>query len=87
MSENRIPKRSEVQKETTWATEDIFSSDNEWNKTFEEVSKKEAVEEVKAGKKYECKICKFVYEGESLPEGYECPICGRGTDDFVLIEE
>ena len=23
-----------------WATEDIFSSDNEWNKTFEEVSKK-----------------------------------------------
>lgn len=40
-----------------------------------------------ASKKYECKICKYVYEGDSLPEGYECPLCGRGADAFVIIEE
>lgn len=39
-----------------------------------------------AVKKYECKICKYVYEGEALPEGYECPLCGRGAEDFVLLE-
>ena len=30
MEEKRIPKRSEVKKENTWATEDIFPSDQAW---------------------------------------------------------
>ena len=30
MAEERIPKRSEVKKENTWATEDIFPSDQAW---------------------------------------------------------
>ena len=45
-----------------------------------------AGEKAASVKKFECKICKYVYEGEALPEGYECPLCGRGADDFVLIE-
>ena len=36
-------------------------------------------------KAWECKICGYVYEGEELPEGYVCPICGHGADDFVPI--
>lgn len=34
------------------------------------------------GRKYVCSICGYVYEGETLPEGYTCPICGRGADYF-----
>ncbi len=36
MSIKKIPKRSEVLKENTWATEDIFESDAAWEKAFEE---------------------------------------------------
>lgn len=35
MAENRIPKRSEVSKENTWATEDIFPSDAAWSAEHE----------------------------------------------------
>jgi len=35
MAEGRIPKRSEVQKENTWATEDIFPSDQAWAEEYE----------------------------------------------------
>jgi len=45
-----------------------------------------AEEKPAAAKKYECKICKFVYEGDEVPEGFVCPLCGRGAKDFVLIE-
>lgn len=31
---------------------------------------------------YVCKICGYVYEGESLPEDYICPICKHGASDF-----
>lgn len=36
--------------------------------------------------KYVCQVCGFVYEGEVLPEGYKCPICGVGVDRFVKSE-
>ena len=35
MAENRIPKRSEVTKKNTWATEDIFPSDAAWSAEHE----------------------------------------------------
>lgn len=31
---------------------------------------------------YVCKICGYVYEGESLPADYICPICKHGAADF-----
>ena len=31
---------------------------------------------------YICKICGYVYEGETLPEDFICPLCKHGTDDF-----
>ncbi len=37
-------------------------------------------------KKYECNICGYVYEGDVLPADFECPLCGRGTEDFSLVE-
>jgi len=33
-------------------------------------------------KKYICKICGYVYEGESLPADFVCPLCKRGAEDF-----
>ena len=35
MAETRIPKRSEVKKENTWATEDLFPTDQAWNQEYE----------------------------------------------------
>ncbi len=36
--------------------------------------------------KYVCQVCGFVYEGESLPDDYKCPVCGVGADKFVKSE-
>ena len=33
-------------------------------------------------KKFVCKICGYVYEGEELPKDFICPICKRGAEDF-----
>ena len=39
------------------------------------------------GKKgWVCKICGFVYEGESLPDDYICPLCKHPASDFEPIE-
>lgn len=35
---------------------------------------------------YVCKVCGYVYEGESLPEDYICPICKHGAADFEQIK-
>jgi len=39
----------------------------------------------KATNSYVCKICGYVYEGESLPEDYICPICKHGAADFEQL--
>lgn len=31
-------------------------------------------------KKYVCTVCGYVYEGDELPEDYECPLCGVGPN-------
>ena len=38
--------------------------------------------EAPAGKKWVCKICGYVYEGDEVPEDYKCPICGAGKAAF-----
>lgn len=37
--------------------------------------------------KYVCTVCGFVYEGNELPEDYECPVCGVGADQFEKVDE
>jgi len=36
---------------------------------------------------YRCTVCGYVYEGESLPADFVCPICKHGASDFVKIED
>ena len=37
-------------------------------------------------KGYVCKICGYVYEGESLPADFVCPICKHGAEDFEAVK-
>ena len=36
----------------------------------------------KKAKGYVCKVCGYVYEGDTLPPDFTCPICGHGREDF-----
>lgn len=33
-----------------------------------------------------CSVCGHVYEGETLPEGYTCPLCRHGKEDFRPLD-
>ncbi|MFY9381410.1 MAG: ferritin family protein [Eubacteriales bacterium] len=37
-------------------------------------------------KKWKCPICGYIYEGDKIPEGFVCPVCGAPGSSFVLIE-
>ena len=37
-------------------------------------------------KGYVCKICGYVYEGETLPPDFVCPLCKHGAEDFEPIQ-
>lgn len=34
---------------------------------------------------FRCKICNYVFEGESLPSDFVCPICKHGSGDFEKL--
>jgi len=37
-------------------------------------------------KRWECKICGYIYEGGFLPEDYICPLCKHGAEYFVELK-
>ncbi len=41
---------------------------------------------VEKKKGWVCKVCGYIYEGEELPEGFICPLCKHGVDDFEKLE-
>ena len=41
--------------------------------------------ETEGKKGYVCKICGYVYEGDTLPEDFICPLCKHGAADFEKI--
>ena len=34
-----------------------------------------------------CSVCGYVYEGDEVPDGFECPLCHHGKEDFVLTTQ
>ncbi len=42
--------------------------------------------ETKDKKGWVCKICGYVYEGETLPDDFVCPLCKHGAADFEPIK-
>ena len=48
--------------------------------------KPEAPAPAKTGlRRWRCKICGYIHEGESLPEDFICPLCKHGAVDFEEI--
>lgn len=41
-----------------------------------------AAAETAQAKRFVCKVCGYVYDGEALPEDYTCPVCGAGAQYF-----
>lgn len=41
--------------------------------------------ETEGKKGYVCKICGYVYEGETLPDDFVCPLCKHGASDFEKL--
>ena len=44
-----------------------------------------APKEGKKTRKWMCKVCGFIYEGDELPEDFSCPLCGHPRSDFEEI--
>ena len=44
------------------------------------------VKEEKKMTKWKCGICGYIYEGETLPEGFTCPVCKQPASVFVKEE-
>ncbi len=42
--------------------------------------------ETEGKKGYVCKICGYIYEGDTLPDDFICPLCKHGAADFEEIE-
>ena len=36
--------------------------------------------------KWVCTICGYIYEGETLPEDFICPLCKHGVEAFEKIQ-
>lgn len=51
----------------------------------EKVKPKRKPSENKEKKGFVCKVCGWVYEGETLPEDIVCPVCKHGAADFEKI--
>lgn len=43
--------------------------------------------ENKKMKKWKCKVCGYIYEGENLPADFICPVCKQPASAFEKIEE
>lgn len=55
-------------------------------KQTEDVADDNGGEEGTAKKRFVCTICGYIYEGDALPEDYECPLCGQGPEVFEPAE-
>jgi len=52
----------------------------------EEAPAQEEAPKAEAPKKgFVCKICGYIYEGDTLPADFICPLCKRGAEDFEPI--
>ncbi len=43
--------------------------------------------EMKGMSKWKCKVCGYIYEGETLPADFTCPVCKQPASAFEKIEE
>lgn len=53
---------------------------------YQSIVKKQA-EKTTVKKGWRCTVCGYIYEGETLPEDYLCPLCKHGPEVFEYFEE
>ena len=51
---------------------------------FDNIKPKPQVQ-IEKKKGFVCKICGYVHEGDSLPDGFVCPLCKHGAEDFERL--
>ena len=39
-----------------------------------------------AKKKFVCDVCGYIYEGESVPPDFRCPVCGADASHFKEVK-
>lgn len=66
-------------------TEATHISDDE-SMTYDYYHKYVKPKKSSAKKGYVCTVCGFVYEGDTLPNDFVCPICKHGAIDFEKIQ-
>lgn len=47
----------------------------------------QVTESGKGKRRWECKVCGYIYEGDELPDDLICPLCKHGKDDFVELSD
>ena len=57
----------------------ILNSQNSNNYYFINIKKEKEITNMK----YVCTVCGYVYEGDSLPADYVCPVCKAPADKFL----
>ncbi len=62
-----------------------LGSENPMTYAYYQQNVKPRPEMKKDEKGWRCTICGYVYEGETLPENYTCPLCKHGACDFEKI--
>ncbi len=45
----------------------------------------EPVKEVQQPTRWKCQVCGYEHEGEELPEGFKCPWCKQGAENFYKM--
>jgi rubrerythrin len=35
---------------------------------------------------FKCSVCGYIYEGDALPEGFECPVCHAPAEKFTKLD-
>ena len=66
---------------------DVLSSVPSCSYGYYQSTIKKSAPKPAAKKGWKCKICGYVYEGDTLPENYVCPICKHGPEDFEYFGE
>lgn len=52
---------------------------------YQDVIKSRVPKEEPVKKGWKCTVCGYVYEGETLPPDFVCPICKHGPEDFEPV--
>ncbi len=65
---------------------DSFSLNEEKSMTYQYYFDNVKPKPKQKKKGYVCKICGYVYEGDTLPQDFICPLCKHPASDFEPIE-